>query len=59
MKIRLLKVKHWLLISIMGLLGLTSCEKQKDMYGCPESSYNDSSAIVPMYGVQETQFKKE
>ena len=56
MKIRLLKAKHWMLISIMGLLGVSSC--QKDMYGTPETPYNDSTN-VPMYGVQEMQFNKK
>ena len=32
MKLRLLKAKHWLLITLLGMLGLSSCEKQKDMY---------------------------
>lgn len=60
MKIRLLKVKHWLLISIMSVLGLSSCDKQseEDMYGCPETPYNDS-VIVPMYGVPEAQFNRK
>lgn len=57
MKLRLLKAKHWLLITLMGLLGLSSCEKQKDMYGCPEPDYNDSTGMYPMYGVPETDFR--
>lgn len=57
MKLRLLKAKHWLLITLMGMLGLSSCEKQKDMYGCSEPDYNDSTGMEPMYGVPETEFK--
>lgn len=43
MKIRFLKAKYWLLVSIMSLLGLASCEKQKDMYGCPETNFADTT----------------
>lgn len=46
MKLRLLKAKHWLLITLMGMLGLSSCEK----YGCPECE------ITPMYGVPSTEY---
>lgn len=53
MKIRFLKAKHWLLISVMGLFGLTSCEKQLDMYGSPEPDYNDS---LSSSGSQEVSF---
>ena len=46
MKIRFLKAKHWLLVALMGLMGLaTSCTEEDepiDMYGCPPSEYNDS-----------------
>ena len=51
MKTRFLKAKHWLVVSVMALLGLLSCEK-----GCPEPGFNDTTGIVPMYGVQETPF---
>lgn len=40
----------------MGLFGLTSCEKQLDMYGSPEPPYNDTTQPAPMYGVMETSF---
>lgn len=47
MKPRFLKAKHWLLISLMGMLGFTSCCKDND---------EEESRIAPMYGVQETTF---
>ncbi len=53
MKIRFLKAKHWLLISVMGLFGLTSCEK---MYGSPEPDYNDTLSPSVMYGPSEVSF---
>ena len=48
MKIRILKAKHWLLVALLGLMGVaSSCAKEygplePDMYGCPPSEYNDS-----------------
>lgn len=46
MKTKFLKAKYWLLMALMGLLGVaTSCEKESepiDMYGCPPTEYNDS-----------------
>ena len=51
MKIRFLKAKHWLLITLLGIMGVaSSCTKMYDcpedefkpMYGCPPSEYNDS-----------------
>lgn len=47
MKPRFLKAKHWLLISLMGMLGFTSCCKDND---------EEEPRPVPMYGVQETTF---
>lgn len=56
MKTRFLRAKHWLVVSVMALLGLSSCEKQLDMYGCPEPEFDDSTRMAPMYGVMETPF---
>ena len=44
MKIRFLKAKYWLIVSIMSLLGLSSCEKQLDMYGSPEPNFADTTS---------------
>lgn len=54
MRLRLLKAKHWLLITVMGMFGLSSCEKQLDMYGSPEPNYDDSLAAVTPYGVPQS-----
>ena len=46
MRIRLLKAKHWLLIALLGVLGLTACSKDENddaphlMYGPPQKAYN-------------------
>ncbi len=47
MKIRYLKAKHWLLITLMGMLGLSACCKGDDEdprfetdYGVIETTYN-------------------
>ena len=54
MKRRYLKAKHWLLLFLLGLLGVSvsSCEKYGtpepyEMYGCPPSEYNDSLVDKP------------
>ena len=45
MRRRFLKAKHWLLIALLGLMGLTSCGKDDEsdspylMYGVPEKTY--------------------
>ena len=45
MRRRFLKAKHWLLIALLGLMGLTSCSKDDEsdgpylMYGVPEKTY--------------------
>ena len=56
MKIRFLKLKHWLVVTVMGLLGLSSCvgDKQEAMYGGPEPDYDDT---IEMYGPPETFFR--
>ena len=47
MKIRFLKAKHWLLIALLGLMGLSSCSKDDEndgpylMYGPPPKAYNE------------------
>ena len=42
MKIKCLKLKHWLLVSLGGLLGITLGCEQPDMYGTIETPYNDT-----------------
>ena len=48
MKVRFLKAKNWLIVALLGLMGvgICSCEKygtqEEDMYGCPTTEYNDS-----------------
>ena len=47
MKIRFIKAKHWLLITLMGMLGLSACSKDDDEeprfdmdYGVIETTFN-------------------
>lgn len=48
MKVNVLKAKRWLIVALLGLMGVgvCSCEKygtqEEEMYGCPPSEYNDS-----------------
>lgn len=56
MKIKYLKLKNWLLMSAMGLLGLQACHSQKDVT-TPDNGKDDrrqrvEDRIVPMYGVR-------
>ena len=48
MKIRYLKLKHWLLVSLGGLLGIsmTGCLE----YGCPEASYHLKGIVTDEQG---------
>ena len=44
MKIKYLKVKNWLLLSLASLLGInTGCTKE---YGCPEDEYHNVDTTV-------------
>ena len=51
MKIKYLKLKHWLLVSLGGLLGLSAtgcipgCE-----YGCPEADYHVKGTVTDEQG---------
>lgn len=51
MKVRYLKLKNWLLVSIGGLLGisLAGCEKIIEPaceYGCPEAKYHVKGTVI-------------
>ena len=46
MKIKYLKLKNWLLVSLAGLLGINiSCDTAEE-YGCPEASYRVKGTVV-------------
>ena len=56
MKIRYLKLKNWLMLSVMGLLGLSACSSNKGIAKSEgdkpkEPTGVDQPAAVPMYGV--------
>ena len=50
MGLRYLRVKHWLLIVLLGMMGFSSCSKENDndddgphvMYGVPTKTYSPS-----------------
>ena len=46
MKIKYLKTKHWLLMSLGGLLGITLGCEQPDMYGCPCTIFRVKGVVV-------------
>ena len=49
MKINYLKLKHWLLVSLAGMLGInvTSCVME---YGCPMADYNIKGKVTDPNG---------
>lgn len=56
MKIRYLKLKNWLLASIMGIFGLSACDSHKDAVKGQVVDKErvhpiDERRVVPMYGV--------
>lgn len=59
MKIKYLKLKNWLLVSLAGLLGINlSCEEMRvDEYGCPSANFNVKGKVTdpqgnPISGIQ-------
>ena len=49
MKVRYLKLKRWLIVSLTGLMGLqVGCEKEsyEEEYGCPETIYRVKGTVV-------------
>lgn len=63
MKIKYLKLKNWLLISLMGALGLSACHSNKKVVepdpepDKPKPSQGDYRA-VPMYGVPYNKYSE-
>ena len=62
MKIRFLKLKDWLLMTVMGLMGLTACHSSKEVAQQPVEPEDDKPAVAPrseaalMYGVPTMDF---
>ena len=46
MKIRFFKITRWMLVAVMGLLGLVACSKD-----------DGDGGFETMYGVQETTYR--
>ena len=64
MKIRFLKLKNWLIISFMGLLGLTACHSQKKVVDSstdepPSRGDRGRDVVSPMYGVPVTEMRQD
>lgn len=51
MRIKYLKFRHWLLMALLGAVGVASCSK----YGTPEEDYDGPR---PMYGVIQTEYNE-
>lgn len=65
MKIKYLQLKNWLLLSIMGVFGLSACHSQKDLATQSQNSKKEPSELpsdggrdlnAPMYGVPVTNY---
>ena len=50
MKIKYLKVKNWLLLSLASLLGINISCTMKEEYGCPEADYRVKGTVVDEQG---------
>ena len=46
MKIKYLKLKNWLIVSLAGLLGINLGCSKVDEYGCPEATYHVKGTVV-------------
>ena len=52
MKIKFLKFKNWLLLSMASIFGLqVSCvepepDPPEDLYGCPEVEYDEKDCVI-------------
>lgn len=62
MKIKYIKFKNWLLLSVMGLLGLSACHPQKkvvepDSKGDAPVRTVEEPRCVPMYGVPMPEYR--
>ena len=61
MKIKYLQLKNWLLLSVMGLFGLTACHSQKDLTkdGGKDPNGVDVSEPILMYGAPTSDLKAD
>ena len=61
MKIKYLQLKNWLLLSVMGLFGLTACHSQKDLTKDGDKDPNgvDVSEPILMYGAPTSDLKAD
>ena len=51
MKIKYLKLKNWLLISLAGVLGVNvSCDQMTEEYGCPMADFNVKGKVTDADG---------
>lgn len=62
MKVRYLKLKNWLLLSLMGLLGLSACSTTKEVSNTvsapePEGQPTPRPEVALMYGVPTMEFQ--
>lgn len=66
MKIKFLKLKNWLLVSVMSMFGLSACHCNKEV-AKPDNDggkienprRNDGGKVVPMYGVPARDYRVE
>ena len=58
MKLCYLKFKNWILLSLMGALGLNSCNSSKEMKRDPKEPRRPRNEIMLLYGVYTTDFNQ-
>lgn len=63
MRIKYLKLKNWLLVSVMSLFGLSACHCHKEAVKLEEDNKPErpriEDRVVPMYGVPSREFRAE
>ena len=60
MKVRYLKLKNWIILSLMGALGITACHSTKEVANDndePKSQVSPRDEVILMYGVPAVNYR--
>lgn len=59
MRLKYLKFKNWLLLTLMGALGLSGCRSHKQQADSTDRQIAPSNEIMLLYGVPPTDFQQQ